>query len=375
VNISNTVIVNNTHITNAYRGRHRDFDYRYGRNPRAVTVVDRDRFVGGRSIEGHHGNLAEADLRRWHRDPRPPAVAPSRDSVFASRVLGRIPGRSITEPGAARLSSGHARSVERSVGRIPFDVERRQIEANGGRPVGRAQLIRPVSRAEGIARASEQSARDNNGSADARLRREDRGRPEQTLQPRTLSDRPTWAVRQREDSQRRRESNRDPRPQSREQGGMGERLRAGDAPNAEARRDWREREVTRETTSGNASSMNSQRRQSPPVESRVTDRPQQWRADEQRERIRTAPEANRASQDNERREWRAPAPADRPRIEQPRIEQPRRVEQPRHVEQPRRMEPPRTPSSQPRTNSNSSRGHDGTRSGNHSGRQGRQQER
>ena len=92
VNVSNTVIVNNTHITNVYNGRHRNFDYRYGRDPRAVTIVDRDRFRGGDNLDGHWSRADRNDLRRWHHDPRPPAITPNRDSVFAARTLGRIPG-------------------------------------------------------------------------------------------------------------------------------------------------------------------------------------------------------------------------------------------------------------------------------------------
>ena len=48
VNVSNTIIVNNTYINNAYRGRYRDFDYRYRGRGDAVTVVDREHFVRGR---------------------------------------------------------------------------------------------------------------------------------------------------------------------------------------------------------------------------------------------------------------------------------------------------------------------------------------
>ena len=150
VNVSNTVIVNNTYINNVYYNRNRNFDYRYGRHPGAVTVVDRDRFVGGRPIDGQWSRVPEADLRRWHHDSRPPALAPNRDSVFASRVLGRIPGNAQNNfRGSADQRGNDARNqlaARNAAGRVPFDAERLAIEANGGRPVGRAQLspdVRP----------------------------------------------------------------------------------------------------------------------------------------------------------------------------------------------------------------------------------------
>lgn len=131
VNVSNTIIVNNTYINNAYRGRHRDFDYRYRGRGDAVTVVDRDHFVRGRPVEGHYRRVDDRELRRWGNDARPPAIAPSRESVVAAQPR-------------TRRSTPEARQVvaRRDVpNRVNFDAERRAIEANGGRPVARTQLI------------------------------------------------------------------------------------------------------------------------------------------------------------------------------------------------------------------------------------------
>jgi hypothetical protein len=169
VNVSNTIIVNNTYITNIYNGRHPRFDYRYGRNPRAVTVVDRERFIGGRPLDGHWSRVDAHDLRRWHSNPRPPAMAPNRDSVMAARILGRIPDRQrdhrpeVTRPGASGQSSHPAR--------VSFDAERRAIEANGGRPVGRDQLVRnPRPTAGGVnnLRRNPDVARNDNDARRAR---------------------------------------------------------------------------------------------------------------------------------------------------------------------------------------------------------------
>ncbi|HEY5806563.1 MAG TPA: DUF6600 domain-containing protein [Povalibacter sp.] len=157
VNVSNTIIVNNTHITNFYNGRGGRYDYRYGRDPRFVTVVGRDQFVGGRPIDDRWSHVPEPDLRRWQTDPRPPALAPNRDSVYAARVLGRVPGR----PDAVRGDTGRPQPVGRSgFTRVPFDVERRAIEANGGRPIGRGQLVATTSHSATPAASGSNEVRD-----------------------------------------------------------------------------------------------------------------------------------------------------------------------------------------------------------------------
>lgn len=229
VNVSNTIIVNNTYITNIYNGRHPRFDYRYGRNPRAVTIVDRDRFVGGRPLDGHWSHVDARDLRRWHNDPRPPAMAPNRDSVMAARVLGRIPDRERDH----RPEAGHATpGASGRPARLSFDAERQAIEANGGRPVGRDQLVRSRPAAGGVSslRSNADANRDSNDARRARgeaaraqlgtnrpaqveSRGDDANRPpvrartpnNDRLQdrpvasgdtPRQFSDRPSWAQRQ-----------------------------------------------------------------------------------------------------------------------------------------------------------------------------------
>jgi len=133
VNVSNTIIVNNTYITNAYRGRVRDFDYRYRGRSDAVTVVDREHFVRGRPVGGY-ARVDDRELRSWRNDPRPPAIAPDRDSILA----GQPRTARTFDRGAATRRVVARRELP---SRVNFDAERRAIEANGGRPIGRAQLI------------------------------------------------------------------------------------------------------------------------------------------------------------------------------------------------------------------------------------------
>ncbi|MET0499598.1 MAG: DUF6600 domain-containing protein [Steroidobacteraceae bacterium] len=83
VNFANTVIVNNRYINDAYRGRRDHLDYRYRSRPNAVTVVPRNSFAGGRQVSAQLTKVPQRDLRRWHQDSRPPAIAPDRGSMFA----------------------------------------------------------------------------------------------------------------------------------------------------------------------------------------------------------------------------------------------------------------------------------------------------
>jgi hypothetical protein len=134
VNVSNTIIVNNTYINNAYRGRYRDFDYRYRGRGDAVTIVDREHFVRGRPVAGHARRVDDRELSRWRHDARPPAIAPNRDSIRAAQP--RTP-RGLDQQRSARAVVAR-RELPR---RVSFDSERSAIEANGGRPVARTQLI------------------------------------------------------------------------------------------------------------------------------------------------------------------------------------------------------------------------------------------
>ena len=138
VNVSNTIIVNNTYITNVYAGRHRGIDYRYGRHPHAITAVERGHFLGGRPVRGRILRVSEADLRQWQHRHRPPALTPDRASVLAGSVRRGPPAARVTRTDNRDLSN-----------RVAFETERRHIEANGGRPVGRTHLYRDGPKGRG----------------------------------------------------------------------------------------------------------------------------------------------------------------------------------------------------------------------------------
>jgi hypothetical protein len=89
VNVSNTWIVNNTYINNAYYGRGGPIDYRNRHLRDATTVVHRDTFVSARRIGDHRPRIDAGDLRRWPAQGRPPTILPGRDSIVGERTNTR----------------------------------------------------------------------------------------------------------------------------------------------------------------------------------------------------------------------------------------------------------------------------------------------
>lgn len=129
VNVSNTYFINHNHFYDRRLPPPR-FDQRH--YPGAITSVSREHFVGGRRIGDHWVRLGNRQLRNIHAERRPPAIAPYRESVLGAPI--RRPPRN-----ADRFNWRDG--GDRFAGRVPFHRERRAIESNGGRPIGRNQLI------------------------------------------------------------------------------------------------------------------------------------------------------------------------------------------------------------------------------------------
>ncbi len=128
VNVANTVVINNNYF---YGRRVPPPHFDYHRYPGAVTAVPRDYFVGGRRIGDHWVRLGDHDMRNWHGVREPPAIAPYRESVLGGAI--RQPPRD-----ANRFNMGRG---DYYAGRVPFHRERDAIENNGGRPIGRSELV------------------------------------------------------------------------------------------------------------------------------------------------------------------------------------------------------------------------------------------
>lgn len=130
VNVSNTIIVNNNYFYGGRRIPHPHFDHR--RDGHGVTAISRDHFVGGRPIGNHMVRFNDDEMRQWRGLREPPRIAPYRESVLA--------GNSRQAPRDANRFRETRRGGDYFAGRVPFHTERRAIESNGGRPIGRSEL-------------------------------------------------------------------------------------------------------------------------------------------------------------------------------------------------------------------------------------------
>jgi hypothetical protein len=140
VNHANTLDLNDRHFSNLNSRRGRPFDYRYRNHPDAITVVDRDRFLSGRPLGDSRLRMHSDETRGWRYDSRPPALVPNRDSLLGGNPRSMPPQWRDSDRNRALFPRHQLPN------RIPFDAERRAIEANGGRPPSRSQLLGRIPR-------------------------------------------------------------------------------------------------------------------------------------------------------------------------------------------------------------------------------------
>lgn len=135
VNVTNTVIVNRTYITNVYENRVTHIDY-MNRNARdGVTTVSRDVFTSAQPV-GRNWNR-DVDVRAWTARAAAPAIVPTRGSLVGANA--RV---SVRQPPATIMSRQVIARTQPPRGPVSFDRQEAAIRANGGRPLGRADLAR-----------------------------------------------------------------------------------------------------------------------------------------------------------------------------------------------------------------------------------------
>jgi hypothetical protein len=102
VNVSNTIIVNNTYFTNRHGRGHYDrgHGYRYRRDADAITAVPREHFNSGRSLAGNRMRMRPDDLHQWRDDARPRGIEPVQGSVLAGQPRSRSQSRAYRSHGA-----------------------------------------------------------------------------------------------------------------------------------------------------------------------------------------------------------------------------------------------------------------------------------
>lgn len=134
VNITNTTIVNNTYITNVYQNNVTPTHYAHNRAA-AVTAVPQNVFTSGQRVGAHAVQLSGAALAGAAVTAAAPAIAPIRQSV-----LGPAEGRGVVRPPPALLNRTVVARTSPPRAPAPFEKQLAALQANGGRPLGRAQI-------------------------------------------------------------------------------------------------------------------------------------------------------------------------------------------------------------------------------------------
>jgi uncharacterized protein DUF6600 len=133
VNITNTTIVNNTYITNVYQNPPAHYmNYR----PAAVSVVPQSIFASGQRTGGHVVQLPAAALAGAAVMAAAPAIVPSHQSVLGPESHAAV------KPAAAVLSRPVVARTPPPPAPASFDKLLPAIQANGGRPLVRADIAK-----------------------------------------------------------------------------------------------------------------------------------------------------------------------------------------------------------------------------------------
>ncbi|HYM29362.1 MAG TPA: DUF6600 domain-containing protein [Steroidobacteraceae bacterium] len=146
VNITNTTIVNNLYITNVYQRNLTPLHY-VNNTVAAVTAVPQAVFTSGQRVGGHTVRLPAADLEAATVSAAAPAIAPVRQSVLGPAPThggARPPAQLLNRPVMARTPPPRAP--------VPLERQLAAIQANGGRPLARADLagLQPAAAATAV---------------------------------------------------------------------------------------------------------------------------------------------------------------------------------------------------------------------------------
>ena len=141
VNISNTTVINQTHITNVYNNVYvnktvnvTNVTYQNQTAPNAVTATSHQAFTSAQPVGR---NLVKVDAREVASAPvapMTPAVAPQQHSVVGSGTASSV------KPPAASFNRQVVAKVAPPPPPAPFVKQQQAIQANGGRPPAVSQI-------------------------------------------------------------------------------------------------------------------------------------------------------------------------------------------------------------------------------------------
>jgi hypothetical protein len=147
VNISNTTVINQTHITNVYNNVYNNVyvnktvnvtnvTYQNQTAPNAVTATSHQAFVSAQPV---HSNMVRVDAREVASAPvapMTPTVAPQQHSVLGSGASASV------KPPAATFSRAVVAKTAPPPAPASFVKQQQAIQANGGRPPASSEMRR-----------------------------------------------------------------------------------------------------------------------------------------------------------------------------------------------------------------------------------------
>ena len=175
VNVSNTVIVNRTQVTNVYNNVYvnktvnvTNVTYQNQRQVNAVTAVSSQTFTSAGSVHNNMIRVNQKEMASVQVAPMTPAVAPQQRSVIGAGAEARVrpPSPVLSRPVVAKTAPPPAP--------VAFAKQQQIVQANGGRPPAisemrrvqqqqeNAQVERPnIRMAPPVRQGPAQNARDN----------------------------------------------------------------------------------------------------------------------------------------------------------------------------------------------------------------------
>jgi hypothetical protein len=141
VNISNTTVINQTHITNVYNNVYvnktvnvTNVTYQNQTAPNAVTATSHQAFTSAQPVGRNMVKVDAREVASAPVAPMTPAVAPQQHSVLGSGATGSV------KPPAASFSRQVVAKTAPPAAPVSFAKQQQAIQANGGRPPAASQV-------------------------------------------------------------------------------------------------------------------------------------------------------------------------------------------------------------------------------------------
>jgi uncharacterized protein DUF6600 len=141
VNISNTTVINQTHITNVYNNVYvnktvnvTNVTYQNQTAPNAVTATSHQAFTSAQPVGRNMVKVDAREVASAPVAPMTPAVAPQQHSVLGSGATASV------KPPAASFSRQVVAKTTPPPAPVSFAKQQQVIQANGGRPPAVSQI-------------------------------------------------------------------------------------------------------------------------------------------------------------------------------------------------------------------------------------------